>query len=84
MYERALEMSRGAAVCELTNEDLESGVLSYRTAVYMLEAILDVDEFRGRDSDAKSEGGGAINGLELEDRETVGRCKFSLPFYCNH
>lgn len=87
MYERALEMSRGAAVCELTNEDLESGVLSYRTAVYMLEAILDGDEWKGRAASSSSgkqkqeeeEEGAVINGLEAEDRATVRKCEFS-PF----
>jgi serine/threonine-protein kinase ULK/ATG1 len=86
MYERALEMSRGAAVCELTNEDLENGVLSYRTAVYMLEAILDLDEFAARASGRRSvavaaaEEGGVINGLEAEDRATVQKCKIKLVF----
>ena len=86
MYERALEMSRGAAVCELTNEDLESGVLSYRTAVYMLEAILDGDEYRSavpsrnsKDRDRSEEAAGVesetINGLEAEDRATVQKRK---------
>jgi serine/threonine-protein kinase ULK/ATG1 len=81
MYERALEMSRGAAVCELTNEDLESGVLSYRTAVYMLEAVLDSDDFQShagkrKASGEESEGEGVINGLEAEDRATVKKRKF--------
>jgi serine/threonine-protein kinase ULK/ATG1 len=86
MYERALEMSRGAAVCELTNEDLESGILSYRTAVYMLEAILDGDDFKPKDSQSGSksreekenEEGQVINGLEAEDRATVKKRKLCL------
>ncbi|KAF2405415.1 kinase-like protein [Trichodelitschia bisporula] len=72
MYDRALEMSRSAAVNELMNEDLEGGELSYRTAIYMLEAILDADDEEG----AKRPRRGAaeevlINGLESEDRATV-------------
>jgi len=76
MYDRALEMSRTAAVNELTQEDFEGGVLSYRTAIYMLEAILDNDEDRStrrksvakRDEKPEDE---LINGLEFEDRATV-------------
>jgi serine/threonine-protein kinase ULK/ATG1 len=73
MYDRALEMSRTAAVNELMNEDFEGGVLSYRTAISMLEAILDNDDDltsrrRGITERAEDE---IINGLESEDRATV-------------
>ncbi|KIW01471.1 uncharacterized protein PV09_07227 [Verruconis gallopava] len=83
MYDRALEMSRGAAVCELTNEDLENGVLSYRTAIYMLEAILDSDDWRtSRKSVGAAKGEGTedepIDGLEAEDRATVQKLLDSL------
>ncbi|KAK6067646.1 serine threonine-protein kinase ATG1 [Seiridium cupressi] len=44
MYERALEMSRAAAINEIANEDLAGCELSYVTAVRMLEAVLDSDE----------------------------------------
>jgi serine/threonine-protein kinase ULK2 len=73
MYDRALEMSRFAAVNELTNTDLEGGEVSYRTAIYMLEAILDSDDdgsSRGRGKKEKAEDE-LINGLESEDRATV-------------
>ncbi|KAF4824924.1 Serine/threonine-protein kinase ATG1 [Colletotrichum fructicola] len=44
MYDRALEMSRTAAIDEITNENLEGCVTYYVTAIRMLEAVLDNDE----------------------------------------
>lgn len=44
MYDRALEMSRAAAIDEVTNENLPGCEISYLTAVRMLEAVLDSDE----------------------------------------
>ncbi|KAI1417740.1 Serine/threonine-protein kinase ATG1 [Hypoxylon sp. FL1857] len=44
MYERALEMSRTAAINEIANEDLPGCEISYVTAIRMLEAVLDNDE----------------------------------------
>ena len=44
MYDRALEMSRAAAIDEVTNENLPGCELSYLTAIRMLEAVLDSDE----------------------------------------
>jgi serine/threonine-protein kinase ULK/ATG1 len=44
MYERALEMSRAAAINEISNEDLVGCELSYITAIRMLEAVLDNDD----------------------------------------
>lgn len=44
MYDRALEMSRAAAIDEVTNENLPGCELSYMTAIRMLEAVLDNDE----------------------------------------
>ena len=43
MYDRALEMSRAAAIDEVTNENLPGCELSYITAIRMLEAVLDHD-----------------------------------------
>jgi serine/threonine-protein kinase ULK/ATG1 len=74
MYERALEMSRTAAVNELTNTDLDGGEVSYRTAIYMLQAILEVDEEVSQRSGVKKDPSAddeLINGLESEDRATV-------------
>ena len=73
MYDRALEMSRSAAVNELTGTDLEGGEVSYRTAIYMLEAILDDDGeiFNRRGGKKERSEDETIDGLESEDRATV-------------
>ncbi|EON66739.1 ULK/ULK protein kinase [Coniosporium apollinis CBS 100218] len=73
MYDRALEMSRAAAVNELVGEDLAGCEINYCTAIHMLEAILDgeYDIASGRSKkDSKTEAG-AISGLENGDRVTV-------------
>ncbi|KAI2615450.1 Serine/threonine-protein kinase ATG1 [Hypoxylon sp. NC1633] len=44
MYDRALEMSRAAAINEISNEDLGGCEISYMTAIRMLEAVLDNEE----------------------------------------
>jgi serine/threonine-protein kinase ULK/ATG1 len=44
MYERAVEMSRTAAINEISNDDLPGCELSYVTAIRMLEAVLDHDD----------------------------------------
>jgi len=82
MYDRALEMSRAAAINELTNEDLAGCEISYVTAIRMLEAILESD-----DENISGHGSGTsdmdekddlapINGLEAEDRHTLKNCKW--------
>ncbi|KAJ9109676.1 Serine/threonine-protein kinase [Naganishia cerealis] len=43
IFDRALEMSRNAAVSELVKEDLKGCELAYSTAIWMLEALLDDD-----------------------------------------
>jgi len=87
MYDRALEMSRSAAINELTGEDLPGCEISYVTAIRMLEAILENDDGLGlgkvagtsNEKDAKSskDGEAPINGMEPEDRKTVRNCKFN-------
>ncbi|KAI8088949.1 kinase-like domain-containing protein [Halteromyces radiatus] len=42
LYDRALEMSRAAAVHELVGENIAECEQDYRTAIWMLEAILEV------------------------------------------
>ncbi|KIX00335.1 uncharacterized protein Z518_10474 [Rhinocladiella mackenziei CBS 650.93] len=77
MYDRALEMSRAAAINELTNEDLTGCEISYVTAIRMLEAVLenDDDSLSKRGSNTsdldEKEDLAPINGLEAEDRRTV-------------
>ncbi|KAG7811904.1 hypothetical protein KL921_002170 [Ogataea angusta] len=44
IFDRALEMSRTAAMNELKNEDLLGCELSYSTAIWMLEALLSNDQ----------------------------------------
>ncbi|KAI1268298.1 Serine/threonine-protein kinase ATG1 [Xylariaceae sp. FL1019] len=44
MYDRAIDMSRTAAINEIANEDLHGCELSYVTAIRMLEAVLDHDD----------------------------------------
>jgi len=44
MYDRALEMSRAAAINEIANEDLPGCERSYLTAIRMLEAVIDHDD----------------------------------------
>lgn len=84
MYDRALEMSKTAAVNELVNADHEGGEVSYRTAIYMLQAILEGDDDVGRRTggskgDAKADIE-VVNGLESEDRATVQKRKLRSPF----
>lgn len=69
MYDRALEMSRAAAVNELVGEDLPGCELNYWTAIRMLEAIIESDD--DTSSRGKRDDDDLINGLEAEDRQSV-------------
>lgn len=74
MFDRAVEMSRSAAVGELVGEDLAESETSYRTAILLLEAVLESDdEPLMHQPSAKSQkpGDEIINGMETEDRQTV-------------
>ena len=84
MYDRALEMSRSAAVNELVGEDLSGCELAYVTAIRMLEAVLEDDDessaskpvASGRDNRRSSETvAESVNGVEAEDRKIVLKCK---------
>ncbi|KAL2018916.1 hypothetical protein VTK56DRAFT_10283 [Thermocarpiscus australiensis] len=44
MYDRAVEMSRTAAINEIASEDLPGCEISYVTAIRMLEAVLESDD----------------------------------------
>ncbi|KAM3581837.1 Serine/threonine-protein kinase [Umbelopsis sp. WA50703] len=61
LYDRALEMSRAAAVNELVGENLAGCERDYKIGIYMLEAILEDDE----------------NKMEDEDRRIINKCKVS-------
>ena len=87
MYDRALEMSRQAAVDELTGVNLAACDINYWTAIVMLEAILE-DEDEGAGGSRSREGsgrvdveGGEINGLDGEDRRSILKCTFSPLFF---
>lgn len=68
MYDRALEMSRAAAVNELVGEDLNGCEVAYVTSIRMLEAVLE------RDNDSEGDDGQ----MEEEDRKVVEKCEFFL------
>jgi serine/threonine-protein kinase ULK/ATG1 len=84
MYDRALEMSRAAAIDEVTNENLSGCEISYITAIRMLEAVLD----SGDDSNfsKKVASGSEIiressSDLESDEEAHIKKSKlFSHPF----
>lgn len=78
MYERALELSRAAAVNELVGEDLSGCEMAYVTALRMLEAVLESDDevLPTKSVDAKDESRQEINGMQYEDRQVVEKRKF--------
>lgn len=63
LYDRALEMSRAAAVHELVGENITECEQDYQTAIWMLEAILQV-----RPTDEVT--------IEQDDRRIITKCKF--------
>ena len=87
MYDRALEMSRAAAINELTGEDLAGCEIAYVTAIRMLEAVLEDDEPQrfGQDSGAdegeqpKDREKILLDGVQVEDRQVVEKRKCPRP-----
>jgi len=73
MFERAVEMSRAAAVNELVGADFAGSEISYCTSMMLLEAVLenDDDPLLSRQSAYRARPGVTINGLESEDRDVV-------------
>ncbi|KAL8843538.1 MAG: hypothetical protein Q9170_000042 [Blastenia crenularia] len=79
MYDRALEMSRSAAVNELVGEDLPGCEIAYVTAIRMLEAVLEEDDDSAPRKPAQAEkdtkntdmSGSSGSGVEAEDRKVV-------------
>ncbi|KAJ8117764.1 hypothetical protein ONZ43_g4133 [Nemania bipapillata] len=77
MYDRAIDMSRTAAINEIANEDLEGCKLSYVTAIRMLEAVLDNDEdiSRKRQSSGspnpERDTQGAVSEINPDDQQAV-------------
>ncbi|KAL2841272.1 hypothetical protein BJY01DRAFT_13326 [Aspergillus pseudoustus] len=80
MYDRAVEMSRSAAINELTSEDLSGCEIAYVTAVRMLEAVLEVEEISHSGHGSGTEGGDKImlDGMRAEDREAVVKLAASI------
>lgn len=87
MFDRALEMSRSAAVNELVGDDLPGCEIAYVTAIRMLEAVLESDDEPSsrRPQPGSRESNDAINGVEAEDRKAVLKSKWKqvahLTFY---
>lgn len=77
MYDRAVEMSRAAAIGEISNDDLTGCELSYMTAICMLEAVLDTDDGLGRrrssasSKDEKAMRDDDASDINNEDQKTV-------------
>ncbi len=79
MYDRALEMSRSAAVNELVGDDLPGCEIAYVTAIRMLEAVLEIDDepslrrplTGGRECKGLATEDDAVNGVAAEDRKIV-------------
>ncbi|KAJ5171730.1 hypothetical protein N7492_004323 [Penicillium capsulatum] len=76
MYDRALEMSRAAAINELTSEDLAGCEIAYVTAIRMLEAVLEDDGLRPTDQPKSSQK--QIDELQGEDRQVVAKLVASM------
>ncbi|KAL1997896.1 hypothetical protein VTN02DRAFT_485 [Thermoascus thermophilus] len=72
MYDRALEMSRAAAINELTGEDLPGCEIAYVTAIRMLEAVLESEDGprpgKGHEADPDRI---VLDGVQVEDRKVV-------------
>ena len=74
MFERAVEMSRAAAVNELVGEEMPDCEISYVTAIMLLEAVLESDDeplIRRPSAKKDKPGDELINGMETEDRQHV-------------
>ncbi|KAL3428271.1 hypothetical protein PVAG01_01780 [Phlyctema vagabunda] len=84
MYDRAIEMSRSAAINEIANEDLPGCEISYVTAIRMLEAVLENDDEDEDDSASQPKrtpnlraqkdnmsDDSQVSGINLDDREAV-------------
>jgi serine/threonine-protein kinase ULK/ATG1 len=72
MYDRALEMSRTAAIDEVTNENLPGCEISYITAIRMLEAVLDSGDDAGLTRTKES-----CSDLESDEEAHIRKSKLS-------
>ncbi|KAJ5895098.1 hypothetical protein N7495_006789 [Penicillium taxi] len=73
MYDRALEMTRSAAINELTSEDLTGCEMTYITAIRMLEAVLEDDGSRSSQTSSRTVPGDRVSMETLigQDREVI-------------
>jgi serine/threonine-protein kinase ULK/ATG1 len=74
MYDRALEMSRAAAINELTGDDHSGCEIAYVTAIRMLEAVLENDELPRSEKSGDKAGDTdkiVLDGVQVEDRKVV-------------
>lgn len=92
MYDRALEMSRAAAINEIASEDLPGCEISYVTAIRMLEAVLDTEDdhlpkrrFSNGSRDEKSSREETTSEMTPDDQQAVqkGKHKKIRPFHCS-
>lgn len=84
MYDRALEMSRAAAINELTGEDLPGCEIAYITAIRMLEAVLESDELSQANKSGTRTGDSdkiVVDGVPVEDRKVVSKRKYYFFFW---
>lgn len=80
MYDRALEMSRQAAVDELTGHNLANCDINYWTAIVMLEAILeDEEDVGGSGTGSRKSELDEISGLDGEDRQSIQKRESPAP-----
>ena len=86
MFDRAVDMSRAAAVDELVGEAIADCEIRYGTAIQLLEAVLEKDDepLMRKPSQKKDVAlDEVINGMETEDRQTVIRSEsISFSFSC--
>ncbi|KAF9119390.1 Serine/threonine-protein kinase [Mortierella sp. 14UC] len=72
IYERALELSKSAAVKELVSDYYGESEKSYQTSIWMLHAILD-----GAGEDGRSDA------IEEDDREILNKREFEFLVFCS-
>ncbi|KAF3937586.1 hypothetical protein ABW19_dt0200171 [Dactylella cylindrospora] len=71
MYDRALEMSRTAAVNEMVGDAYGECEIAYVTAIWMLEGVLEPDD-NGRNAlGSDNPAGDGLSGIEEEDRKVI-------------
>ena len=86
MFERAVEMSRAAAISELVGEEMNDCELGYKTAIMLFEAVLEIDDeplMRKPSTKKERPTDEIINGMEKEDRQMVIKRKLKCVWLCS-